>query len=101
MQNTITQSDFDALKPELGRLTLRSIEVAEQVLVKGRDQVDVAREYKLSRQRVNDIIARVQAAADAVPAGWVRVEAWFPPELAEQVKQMQAEALAAASKDTE
>ena len=99
MTNTMTEADFAALRPHLGRMTLKSVEVAEQVLVHGRDQADVGREYKLTRQRVSDIVARVLAAADEVPAGWEHVEGWFPPELAAQVRQMQADAMKAAKQE--
>lgn len=99
MASKMTEVEFQTLKPLLGRLTLKSVEVAEQVLVSGRDQAEVAREYKLTRQRVNDIVGRVQAAADDVPAGWVYVEGWFPPDLAAQVRQMQADAMKAEKRD--
>ncbi|WP_053067892.1 TrfB-related DNA-binding protein [Xenorhabdus khoisanae] len=90
----MNETEFHALRPRLGRLTPKNVEVAEQVLVHGHDQANVARTYGLTRQRVNEIVTRVLTAASEIPTGWQRVEVWLPPELARQVRQMETEAKA-------
>jgi hypothetical protein len=46
------------------------------------------------RQRVGAMVERVLAAARDVPKDWERVEVWLPPELAQQVREMEAQAKA-------
>jgi hypothetical protein len=66
-------------------MRLATIEAARAVLVDGRDQAEVARQFQLTRQRIHQIIARVDAAAAGVPTHWVKVECWLPPEVAAKV----------------
>lgn len=82
----MTQAEFDALRPNLGRMALDSIDIARLVLVDGMTQAEVATTHNMSRQRVFGILERFQKAAQAIPAGWRKVEVWLPPELADQVE---------------
>lgn len=95
----MTAADFDALRPHLGRLTLDTVEIARRVLVDGETQIAVAQATGLTKQRVSGMVNRVRAAAEDVPAGWEHVETWLPPELAEKVRRMAAEAKAAAQQE--
>lgn len=95
----MTAEDFEALRPHLGRLTLDTVEIARRVLVDGETQTAVAQDTGLTKQRVSGMVNRVRAVADEVPAGWERVETWLPPELAEKVRQMAADAKAAAQQE--
>ncbi len=90
----MTQVEFDALRPNLGRIAADTIEIAHVVLVEGVTPADVAKRYGMSRQRIHGIIQRFRAAAQAVPTGWRRLEVWLPPELADEVKRMAEKARA-------
>lgn len=82
----MTQAEFDALRPNLGRMALDSIDIARLVLVEGMTQADVATTHNMSRQRVFGILERFQRAAQAIPTGWRKVEVWLPPDLADEVE---------------
>jgi hypothetical protein len=84
----MTQAEFDAFRPNLGRMALDSIDIARLVLVEGMTQAEVAATQNMSRQRVFGILERFQKATQAIPAGWRKVEVWLPPELAAQVEAM-------------
>lgn len=88
----MTPEEFDALRPRIGRLALDTVQIAREVLVDDDSQADVARRHGISRQRVNSAVNRVIAAANEIPADWERVEVWLPPELAANVRQVEAEA---------
>ena len=89
-KSKMTPEEFDALRPRLDTVAL-----AREVLVDGRSQVDVAKGHGITKQRVSGMVARVIAAAHDVPATWQRVEVWVPPELVDQVRQLEAQARAA------
>lgn len=91
----MTPEEFDALRPLLGRLSLDTVKLAREVLVDGKTQVEVAKAHGLTKQRVNGMVTRVTAASHDVPATWRRVEVWVPPELVDQVRQVEAKARAA------
>lgn len=82
----MTQAEFDALRPNLGRMALDSIDIARLVLVVGMTQAEVATVHNMSRQRVFGILERFQKAAQCIPMGWRKVEVWLPKELADQVE---------------
>ena len=90
----MTQAEFDALRPNLGRMALDTIDIARLVLVDGMTQAEVATTHNMSRQRVYGILQRFAAAAQSLPTGWRRVEVWLPPKLADQVEIMAEAALA-------
>ncbi len=94
-KSKMTPEEFDALRPRLGRLSLDTVALAREVLVDGRSQVDVAKGHGITKQRVSGMVARVIDAAHDVPATWQRVEVWVPPELVDQVRQLEAQARAA------
>ncbi|MBK8177234.1 MAG: helix-turn-helix domain-containing protein [Rhodospirillales bacterium] len=91
----LTHSEFELLRPRLGRLAIDTIDVARAVLVDGMTPSAAARHFGMTRQRVHGIVQRFRAAAQAVPTAWRRVDVWLPPELAAQVEAM-AEAARAA-----
>ncbi|MCB4127490.1 hypothetical protein H7285_21665, partial [Klebsiella pneumoniae] len=67
------------------------IDMAYAVLVDGRKQVDVAKEFDRSKQTVNAAIRRVTAIFNEVIPENEQLEfvqVWLPPELAKQVKEM-------------
>ena len=82
----MTEADFEALRPRLGRLALDTVEIARAVLVGGMKPTEAAAHYNMTRQRVHGIVKRFLAAAQEVPTGWRRVEVWLPPALASQVE---------------
>jgi|SRR5690625_919017 len=91
---TMTAEAFEVLQPRLSHLTLSTIEITREVLVEGKSQSEVARRHGITRQSVSDMVARVRAAAKEIERGWRKVEVWLPPEMAEQVRKMEAEARA-------
>lgn len=95
-----TDDQFEALRSRLGRMRPATIGAARAVLVEGFDQAEVGRQYGLTRQRVNQIVARVEAVAAGVPRHWVKVACWLPPDVAAQVQSL-AERLARAPHDVQ
>ncbi|WP_051242619.1 TrfB-related DNA-binding protein [Azohydromonas australica] len=93
---SMTAEEFDSLGERLGRLTPESVAIAREVLVDGVSRATVAERHGLTRPRITFIVDRVLAAAHDVPRDWVRVEVWLPPELAQQVREMEAKARARA-----
>jgi predicted DNA-binding protein (UPF0251 family) len=91
---TMTASEFEALRPRLGRLAVDTIEIARAVLVDGMKPTEAARQYDMTRQRVHGIVQRFRAAAQEVPTGWRRIEVWLPPEMAAQVEALAEKARA-------
>ncbi|MEX3614431.1 MAG: TrfB-related DNA-binding protein [Burkholderia gladioli] len=90
----MTSAEFERIRSRLGRLTLDTVQIARRVLVEGIPQKDVAEDAGLTKQRVSSMVNRVLAAARAIPPEWVRVEEWFPPDLAAKVRKMAADAKA-------
>lgn len=90
----MTPGEFDALLPRLGRLSLDTVTIARAVLVDGLRPAEAATKHGTSRQRVNTVLRRIEAAQSEYPADWRRVEVWLPPELAAQVEKMAEEARA-------
>lgn len=94
----MTDAEFERIKPRLGRLTVDTVQIARRVLVDGIPQKDVAEDAGLTKQRVSSMVRRVLAAAHAIPSDWVRVEEWFPPDVAAKVRKMAADAKASQEK---
>lgn len=90
----LTAEQFEALRPLLGRLALDTAAVARAVRVEGVKPSEAAERYGMSRQRVNGILTRFEAAVAQVPTGWRRVEVWLPPDLAAQVEALALDARA-------
>ena len=93
-KDLMTTDEFDSLGARLGRMTPESVAIARAVLVDGLPKFVVAQQHKLTKPRVGAIVERVLAAAQDVPKDWVRVEIWLPPELVQQVREMEAQARA-------
>ena len=92
MKASMTAQEFDALGKRLGRMTRESVAIAREVLVDGINHVEAAKRHGLTKQRVGAMVERVLAAARDVPWNWEHVEVWLQPELAQQVREMEAQA---------
>lgn len=92
--STMTQEAFDELRPDLGRLSVATMDVARLVLVEGMSQSDAGARFGMSRQRVYGIMQRFQAAMRILPTTWRKVEVWLPPELAAEVEAKSKAAIA-------
>lgn len=82
----LTNDQFDAILPRLGRLSMDTLNIAREVLVDGKSQSEVAREHNLSRQRVHGMVTRVNAAINDIPLDWVRLDTWLPKEMADKIQ---------------
>lgn len=75
----------------------RSIEAARLVLVMGASVSEAAADTEQSRQSVSQLMQRIKKRIESipddinVPDGWVKVEQWLPPEVADQVNQISEE----------
>ncbi|VFS52020.1 Uncharacterised protein [Budvicia aquatica] len=74
----MTQDEFDAIKVKLSQFSLRTVDIAEAVLVEGLTQSEAAIKYQASRQSVCGIMKRVASAIEDVPNSWKKVEVWLP-----------------------
>jgi len=88
--STMTAQEFDALKPRLRRMTVKTIQLARDVLVSGMGFAEAGGKVGVSRQRVEALVNRVLAVRDETPADWVKVDIWLPPEEADKLRQVEA-----------
>jgi hypothetical protein len=93
-EERMTAEAFDALAPKMRRVTVGSMEVMRRILVGGESRDQVAASVGLTPQRVGAMVKQFRAAQSDIPASWVEVREWLPPELAAQVRKMAAEAKA-------
>ncbi|EAY8012469.1 hypothetical protein CP583_26055 [Salmonella enterica] len=87
----ISPEEWQRIAPALRTCSQVTIDMAYAVLVDGRKQVDVAKEFERSKQTVNAAIRRVTAIFNEVIPEDEQLEfvqVWLPPELAKQVKEM-------------
>lgn len=87
----ISPEEWQRIAPALRTCSQITIDMAYAVLVDGRKQVDVAKEFDRSKQTVNAAIRRVTAIFNEVIPEDEQLEfvqVWLPPELAKQVKEM-------------
>ncbi|EBR0370222.1 hypothetical protein DN021_24295 [Salmonella enterica subsp. enterica serovar Enteritidis] len=87
----ISPEEWQLIAPALRTCSQVTIDMAYAVLVDGRKQVDVAKEFDRSKQTVNAAIRRVTAIFNEVIPEDEQLEfvqVWLPPELAKQVKEM-------------
>lgn len=87
----ISPEEWQRIAPALRTCSQVTIDMAYAVLVDGRKQVDVAKEFDRSKQTVNAAIRRVTAIFNEVIPEDEQLEfvqIWLPPELAKQVKEM-------------
>ena len=87
----ISPEEWQRIAPALRTCSQVPIDMAYAVLVDGRKQVDVAKEFDRSKQTVNAAIRRVTAIFNEVIPEDEQLEfvqIWLPPELAKQVKEM-------------
>jgi hypothetical protein len=80
----------------LGRLTPQSVANAREVLVDGVPTATVAQRHGLTKPRITVIVDRLLAAAQDLPRDRVRLGGVAAPDLAQQVREMQAQARARA-----
>jgi len=90
----ITNEEFEAIRPRLGRLELEIVEVARIVLVEGVKPMTAAARFGMSRQQVRSIVQRFRAASHEVPTEWRRVEVWLPESSAARVEALAEKARA-------
>ncbi|MEH9753375.1 TrfB-related DNA-binding protein [Klebsiella sp. 103027] len=87
----ISPEEWQRIAPALRTCSQVTIDMSYAVLVDGRKQVDVAKEFDRSKQTVNAAIRRVTAIFNEVIPEDEQLEfvqVWLPPELAKQVKEM-------------
>ncbi|EAQ0722899.1 hypothetical protein EX068_22875 [Salmonella enterica] len=87
----ISPEEWQRIAPALRTCSQVTIDMAYAVLVDGRKQVAVAKEFDRSKQTVNAAIRRVTAIFNEVIPEDEQLEfvqVWLPPELAKQVKEM-------------
>ena len=87
----ISPEEWQRIAPALRTCSQVTIDMAYAVLVDGRKQVDVAKEFDRSKQTVNAAIRRFTAIFNEVIPEDEQLEfvqVWLPPELAKQVKEM-------------
>ena len=89
---TMTAKEFDALKPRMARMTVKTIQIARDVLVSGLGLAEAGEKAGVSRQRVKLLVDRVLAVRDEAPADWVKVDIWLPPDEAEKIRALAASA---------
>lgn len=88
----MTNDQFDKLLPRMQKHSLQSIEIARKVLVENKTQAEIARLYKITPQRVNNMLSRIKKSIEQVPLNWKEVHVWLPPEKAKIVYRMEAKA---------
>lgn len=102
----MTAEEFDHLMQTLqgqsGRrgYSDKSIAAARQVLVMGAGIAEAAAATGLTRQGVDQLMKRIERRRATLPAGWSKVDEWFPEsiarslrDVAEQLQEYQAKGL--------
>ncbi|AZS59275.1 ArdK family transcriptional regulator (plasmid) [Pectobacterium parmentieri] len=86
----ISSDEWERLLPALAKCSMVTINIAREVLVDGRKQVDVCEKYSRSKQTVNAAISRVRKLfAEVISEPDMEfVEVWLPREEAQRVLQM-------------
>ncbi|MDX6917845.1 TrfB-related DNA-binding protein [Pectobacterium carotovorum] len=86
----ISRDEWDRLLPSLGKCSKVTIDIAHDVLVDGRKQVDVCATYDRSKQTVNAAIVRVRKLFEEVNSepDMEFVSVWLPREEAKEVRKM-------------
>ncbi|MEQ9928026.1 TrfB-related DNA-binding protein [Pectobacterium parvum] len=86
----ISSDEWERLLPALAKCSMVTINIAREVLVDGRKQVDVCEKYSRSKQTVNAAISRVRKLFDEVISepDMEFVAVWLPREEAKQVREM-------------
>jgi hypothetical protein len=90
----LSQVEFDQAcqwiqnRPGVRRFSEKSIEAARQVLVMGASLSEAAGSVGTTRQGVEQMLARFRARMADAPPGWVLVEAYFPPGVAHELKEL-------------
>lgn len=93
MKHAVSPENFDAVISLMYRMTERNKEACRAVVVDGRAQIDVAREYGMSKQQLNAVVARFNSKLqDTPPEGWQRVDMYLPPEYVAKVRELEARA---------
>jgi len=88
----MTEKEYEKALLFLGRTSVRSAQVAKEILVDGKDVKAIATKHKITTQRTYQIIADFKKAAAKIPKGWVHVDLWLPPDLAKKVYELEQEA---------
>lgn len=97
-QKKLTETEFEELKPHLGQMKARSIDIARAAIVQGAKQADLAAQYGITNKAVSQMVGAVWKAFlehGSRPDGWVTLNVALPPEMAVVVKQMEKAAVEA------
>lgn len=102
----MTAEEFDHLMQTLQRQSGRrgysekSIAAARQVLVIGAGIAEAAAATGLTRQGVDQLMKRIERRRVTLPAGWSKVDEWFPEDIARTLRDVaeQLQALQAAGR---
>lgn len=88
----MTAEEFDHLMQTLqgqsGRrgYSEKSIAAARQVLVMGAGIAEAAAATGLTRQGVDQLMKRIERRRVTLPAGWSKVDEWFPEDIAKTLR---------------
>lgn len=90
----MSSDDFEKMMNLLDETSTRrkfsekSREAARLVFVMGANSPEAANQTGLKVQGVDQLIRRIRGRLAAVPNGWIPVTAWFPADVAGQVKDL-------------
>lgn len=91
----LTQDEFEAIVPFLSSRANKA--ALSAVMVDGRTQADVAREFNVTRKAISQSVGRawqIHCERGSRPDGWVPVNVVLPQDLAEFVNDMARKARA-------
>lgn len=92
MAGALNPTEFKAALAHFPRLSDKGRAVARAILVDGATFEEVATRYRVSRQMAHEWASKLYQVFR--PQGWVTESVTLPPELMEQVRQMEADARA-------
>jgi hypothetical protein len=88
-QQTLSDSEFEELckSDRFKAFKVKSLDMAKLMWVSGLSAGDAGRQLNMSKQNASALAQRLEAARASVPKGWVKLDIYVPPELAQKVSE--------------
>ncbi len=91
----ISAEEFAALIPKLNRMKEDNINILRDVMVAGASVAEMVEKSRKTKQTINALVKNAVSKyyASKIPQNWVRVQHIVPPELADKINELAADAL--------
>ncbi|EBS5600544.1 hypothetical protein DUQ00_22055 [Salmonella bongori] len=100
-KKSLTETEFEAIRPYLTRMKERNITAVKDYLVNGKKQIAIAEELGVTKKAVSQMVNKawqIHLEKGITPEGWVTFNVTLPEGMADVVKQMEKQARATQQK---